>query len=100
MYFNLHTAMDEVSVLPFLDLGDDARIPGEGKFFGILDHAIMLSETELPSYLTFPFGNDNETRIYVSYIHVNRLLYALPISIIVMYIDFNSWTHKFWCSIY
>ena len=60
----IRAAMAEVSELPFLDLGDDARVPGEGKFFGILDHAInLLNETELPS---FPFGDGNETRIYVS----------------------------------
>ena len=65
----MHTALmrDKVSELPFLDLGDDARVSGEGKFFGILDHAIMLNETELPRFLPFPFGNDTETRIYVSY---------------------------------
>ena len=57
--------MAEVSELPFLDLGDDARVPAEGKFFGTLDDAVMLNETELPSFL--PFGNGNETRVYVSY---------------------------------
>ena len=66
-YMHFCNTWDEVSELPFLDLGDDGRVPAEGKFFGILDHAIMLSETELPSYLPFPFGNGNETRVYVSY---------------------------------
>lgn len=57
---------NEVTELPFLDLGDETRVPGEGKFFGILDDAVMLTETELPSSFPFPFGDGNETRIYVS----------------------------------
>ena len=55
-----------VSELPFLDLGDETRVSGEGKFFGILDFALMLNDTELP--IPFPFDNGTETKIYVSYI--------------------------------
>ena len=60
------TAMDRVSELPFLDLGDEARVSGEGKFFGVLDDAVMLNETELPNSHPFPFDNGTETNISVS----------------------------------
>ena len=62
------TAMDRVSELPFLDLGNEARVSGEGKFFGpgTLDDAVMLNENELPNSHPFPFDNGTETNIFVS----------------------------------
>ena len=54
-----------MSELPFLELGDETRVSGEGKFFGILDFVLMLNDTELP--IMFPFDNGTETEIYVSY---------------------------------
>ena len=62
----ISTATDRVSELPFLDLGDETRVFGEGKFFGIFDFALMLNNTEIP--ISFPFDNGTETEIYVSYI--------------------------------
>ena len=70
----MSTATDRVSELPFLDLGDEARVSGEGKFFGILDFALMLNDTELPS--SFPFDNGTETEIYVSYINFDYYMYC------------------------
>ena len=61
-----YAKIDAVSNLQFLDLGDESRVSGDGKFFGKLDHAVMLSATELPSSHPFPFGNGYETSIYVS----------------------------------
>ena len=61
-----HAANEKVSELPFLDLGDDARVDGDGKFFGVDDNTYMLNETELPSFISFPFGNGTETSVYVS----------------------------------
>ena len=52
--------------LPFLDLGDETRVPGDGKFFGVLDGSTMLNETDQPSFLPFPIGNDTNMRIFVS----------------------------------
>ena len=66
----ISTAIERVSELPFLDLGDETRVSGEGKVFGVLDFALMLNDTELP--VSFPFGNGTETEIYVSY----KLFYA------------------------
>ena len=60
------TAMDGVSELPFLDLGDEDRVFGGGKFFGVLDHAVMLNEKELPNSHPFPFDNVTEANIFVS----------------------------------
>ena len=51
-----------ISELPFLDLGDESRVHGEGKFFGILDHAVLVNNTEL----SFSFDNGTETNIFVS----------------------------------
>ena len=53
--------MSGVSELPFLDLGDESRVSGEGKFFGYDDHA-----SELLNSIPFPFGNGTETSVYVS----------------------------------
>ena len=39
--------------LPFLDLGDETRVNGDGKFFG--NGVRELSETEHPSFLPFNF---------------------------------------------
>ena len=50
--------------LPFLDLGDESRVNGEGKFFGALDHAVLLNTTKLP----VSFNNGTETNIFVSWI--------------------------------
>ena len=61
----MSTATDRVSELPFLDLGDENRVSGEGKVFGVLDFALMLNDTELP--ISFPFDNGTEKEIYVSY---------------------------------
>ena len=58
-----------MSELPFLELGDETRSAGVGKYLGSIDDAVMLTEAELPSF-SFPFGNDsdnNSTKIYVSY---------------------------------
>ena len=57
-----------MSELPFFDLGEEIRGSGEGKFLGIIDDAVMLTEAEMPSF-SFPFGNNtdnNTTEIYVS----------------------------------
>ena len=54
------TAINGVYELPFLDLGNESRVHAEGKFFGVLDDAVMLNETEIPFY------NDTETEIYAS----------------------------------
>ena len=51
-----------ISELPFLDLGDESRVHGEGKFFGGLDHAVLVNDTEL----SFFFDNGTETNIFVS----------------------------------
>ena len=59
------TAVDRVSELPFLDLGDETRGLGQGKIFGHIDDVVMLDGTELPITLPFPFGNGTETKIYV-----------------------------------
>ena len=53
----------KVTELPFLDLGDETRLPGDGKFFGQLDGGEQLKETEIPDFLPFPF--DNKAIIYV-----------------------------------
>ena len=63
----ISTATDGVSELPFLDLGDETRVSGEGKVFGMLDFVLMLNDTESP--ISFPFDNGTETEIYVSYIN-------------------------------
>ena len=68
-----------VTELPFLDLGDETRVPGDGKFFGVDDGAIMLSDTELPSYLPFPFNNNNDMKIYV------RLYYYVGTCVILLF---------------
>ena len=60
----LHAAMSGVSELPFLDLGDESRVPGEGKFFG--DDDSTEDATELLNSIPFPFGNSTETSVYVS----------------------------------
>ena len=80
--------MNEVSSaeLPFLDLGNDARVSANGKFFGVDDASVMLNETELPSFLPFPFGNGTETRIYVSY---NCKHFLTNLLIIYNYVDFK-----------
>ena len=62
----LFVANEKVTELPFLDLGDDARVAGDGKFFGVDDDVYMLNQTELPSFISFPFGNGSETSVYVS----------------------------------
>ena len=51
-----------ISELPFLDLGDESRVLVEGKFFGMLDYAVPLNDTEL----SFSFDNGTETKIFVS----------------------------------
>ena len=62
----LFVANEKVTELPFLDLGEDARVAGDGKFFGVDDDVYMLNQTELPSFISFPFGNGSETSVYVS----------------------------------
>ena len=57
---------DGVSELQFLNLGDETRVSGAGKFFGVDDSTRKLSATELPSSHPFPLGNSTETSIYVS----------------------------------
>ena len=47
--------------LPFLDLGDETRVPGDGKFFDN-DGRIL---TEQTSFLPSPFSNVNQIRISV-----------------------------------
>ena len=55
------------SELPFLDLGDESRVSGAGKFFGVDDQAVHVNLSALPSgSLLFPFGNSTETSVYVS----------------------------------
>ena len=56
-----------VTELPFLNLGDETRVNGDGKFFGVLDDTKMLIETNIPDFFPFPFDNGYDTRIYVSY---------------------------------
>ena len=56
--------MNEVSELPLLDLGDESRVTGEGKFFGVDDGND--NATELLNSIPFPFGNSTETSVYVS----------------------------------
>ena len=63
--------MNGVSELPFLDLGDESRVAGEGKDFGFDDITIKLSATELPSFITFRLGISIETSIYVSFTNVS-----------------------------
>ena len=56
-----------ISELPFLDLGDESRVQDiREKFFGTLDNTRPLTETEVT--VPVPFGNGNETKIYVSWI--------------------------------
>ena len=57
--------MSGVSELPFLDLGDESRVPGEGKFFDVDDETENV--TELLNSIPFPFGNSTETSVYVSF---------------------------------
>lgn len=63
--------------LPFLDLGDETRVHGDGKIFGVPDVSKLLNETELPSYLPFPFGDGNETKIYVSSFRISTLTFCI-----------------------
>ena len=63
LFLALFAKIDE---LPFLDLGDESRVSGAGKFFGVDDSTVKLSATELPSSHPFPLGNSTETNIYVS----------------------------------
>ena len=49
--------------LPFLQLGNETRVNGDGKFFK--NGYRMLSETENPSFLPFSFGNDKKLIIDV-----------------------------------
>ena len=71
-----------ISELPFLDLGDDSRVSGDGKFFGDDDNIRPLNEAELPSF-PVPFGNGTETSIYVS--HNAEHFLVLFIIILMLY---------------
>ena len=79
----VHAAMRGVSELPFLDLGDESRVPGEGRFFGLDDANVQLNESlgEISNSLPFPFGNGTETSIYVSLCVVKIYLFQLALCI-------------------
>ena len=66
MFYHPSLPVSGVSELPFLDLGDDSRVPGAGKFFGVDDGSVQLNASELPSSLPFLFGTGSETSIYVN----------------------------------
>ena len=58
----------KASELPFLDLGNESRVSGAGKFFGFDDHAVHVNLSALSSScLLFPFSNSTETSVYGSY---------------------------------
>ena len=70
---NIMTLAATVTELPFLDLGNESRVHGDGKLFGsgYLYDLRPLDETEMPtSCLPFPFSNiklETNMKILVSF---------------------------------